>query len=931
MAGGQRAVEEPTVADLLQAGAGQTAEFEATGGAVLALPVPQVMGQYDAALAVTRAPATRRGIERRLAGLDLQRSEQALSELTPGQSVFDGPILRYRALLANDMEKSAAGADSDQLFYQLARAYDMAGQTEQTLAALDRLVSEYPGSPYYAESQFRRGEILFSQQRYAAAQSAYAQVVASGKGSAFYRNAIYLYGWSQFKQAAYVRSLDAFGEIMAAMVPGDGELDSLSRADREMVLDTLRVMSLVFSYEGGAETIDLLFSKPDESRYLPLFYSSLADLYLTQQHFSEAAQVYAHFIARNPAAPQAPDFTVRMIDAYAQGGFADSTVAAKRQFVQGYGVTSGYWRQSDGAMRGHLRPQLRDYLEQLARYEHARGLAFKAAGQPTRADDSLMRAARAYEQFVETVPNDERVAEMTFLQGEVLFEAGEYESAISAYTWVAYQRRDEARGAEAGYAGSRAYDALLGSFAAGPAEADAALISAVHDDKIANVLRFADAYPDHPQVTAVLLQGASQLLQRRQYDEAAVLATLVTDSGNSSRSLHRTAWLVRGQAAFEQARYREAEFAYAEALSLIPVSAQRDDEVADRLAASIYRQGEAALQAGERRVAIDHFLRVAAVAPGSSFAAQGQYDAAAHLIDSQAWAEAEQVLTLLRARYPTHPVAQDLASQLSEVYLRQSKWPLAAAELSDMAERASEPEQRRQSLYRAAELYRNSGLTEQSITHFRRYVERYPAPFDDSVEARLQLAQLYQQIAQADQRGYWLGQLIAVHDKADARTTPRSLYLAAQAATELAGVHYEVFQNMPLVQPLRASLQAKQQSLNVTLQAYDKVLDYQVAPFFSLASYRIADVYASLGRDLMASQRPTSLDALEMEQYELLLEEQAYPFEEQAIAIHESNARRAAQGVYDTWVRSSFSALADLVPARYDKVEKTVSYSNEIH
>lgn len=71
----------------------------------------------------------------------------------------------------------------------------------------------------------------------------------------------------------------------------------------------------------------------------------------------------------------------------------------------------------------------------------------------------------------------------------------------------------------------------------------------------------------------------------------------------------------------------------------------------------------------------------------------------------------------------------------------------------------------------------------------------------------------------------------------------------------------------------------------------------------------------------MASERPEGLDAEELEQYDLLLEEQAYPFEEKAIDLHEQNASRAAQGFYDEYVRRSYEALAGLKPARYAKQE----------
>ena len=55
----------------------------------------------------------------------------------------------------------------------------------------------------------------------------------------------------------------------------------------------------------------------------------------------------------------------------------------------------------------------------------------------------------------------------------------------------------------------------------------------------------------------------------------------------------------------------------------------------------------------------------------------------------------------------------------------------------------------------------------------------------------------------------------------------------------------------------------------------------------------------------------------------MLLEEQAFPFEEKAIELHEVNAQRAADGIYDEWVKNSFTALRELRPVRYGKTERS--------
>jgi hypothetical protein len=72
------------------------------------------------------------------------------------------------------------------------------------------------------------------------------------------------------------------------------------------------------------------------------------------------------------------------------------------------------------------------------------------------------------------------------------------------------------------------------------------------------------------------------------------------------------------------------------------------------------------------------------------------------------------------------------------------------------------------------------------------------------------------------------------------------------------------------------------------------------------------------------------LSELEQEQYGLLLEEQADPFIEKAIAVHEGNTCRARENIFDEWVGNSYAALAQLQPARYRRPEAVATASDEI-
>jgi hypothetical protein len=80
----------------------------------------------------------------------------------------------------------------------------------------------------------------------------------------------------------------------------------------------------------------------------------------------------------------------------------------------------------------------------------------------------------------------------------------------------------------------------------------------------------------------------------------------------------------------------------------------------------------------------------------------------------------------------------------------------------------------------------------------------------------------------------------------------------------------------------------------------------------------------------MDSERPDGLSAAEKVDYELVIEEEAWPFEERAIDVHESNFELLAAGIYNPWVQKSLDELAVMMPGRYAKTESSEGFLGSI-
>jgi len=201
------------------------------------------------------------------------------------------------------------------------------------------------------------------------------------------------------------------------------------------------------------------------------------------------------------------------------------------------------------------------------------------------------------------------------------------------------------------------------------------------------------------------------------------------------------------------------------------------------------------------------------------------------------------------------------------------------------------------------------------------FVKHFPQPLNPAMEARNKLSLIGAKAGDTQARDYWLRDIVAADRTAGAARTDRSRALAAKATLTLAIPMREEFKRIKLVAPLKKSLAEKRKAMEAALKAYEQALDYQVADVTTAATFESAELYRQLGKDLMSSERPKNLSKDELEQYDVLLEEQAFPFEEKAIKLHEVNAARTKDGTYDEWVQKSFAALAQLNPGRYGKVE----------
>lgn len=858
-------------------------------------------------------PEVRAEALRRYADLQTQLLEQEVMGNESDDSQRKA-IELYERLLT---EKPASDPDNARLLYQLSRAYQNVGDNEKAAETLQQLTERYPDSEFAADGHFRRAEQLYRLEDYAEAELEYRTVTVNQKATPFFEPAQYKLAWSLYKQAKYEDTLDLSLAILdRELPPGElsdpaAALDATARGKREIAQDALRLTSLALSNLGDAAEINRALAARPQPRFYPLIYTALGAELLDKKRYTDAAKAYAAFGERYTRHPLAPLFQNRVIGAYRDGGFADLVMVEKERYATRFDPAAPYW--SGREPPADVRNELRQHLDDLGRFHQARAQSLRES-DPKAAQKDFTVAAHWYERRLELFPADAGAAELNVLLADALLESGQTLEAARQYEKAAFgTAANTERGADAAYAAVLAYQKNA-------AAADASERTPALKQAVAAGLKFADSYPKHPQAAAVLTRSAEDLYALKDYDAAISTGARVVRSP-SNAAMKRSAWTVVADAQFTRNRYPEAEAAYAEALSLTPNGDPQYSTSLEQLAAAIYKQGEAAREAKRPRDAAAAFLRVGQRAPTAKIRSTAEYDAAASLIVMEDWANAGKVLEGFRIRYPDHPLTPDVDKKLAAVYQKTNRPDLAATALGRISNRGSETaDTRREAAWLAAKYYDDTGNPQAAVA-YENYLSQYPRPVERAIEVRSRLAELDAARGRDERHLERLRDIVAADATAGSERTARTRFLSAQAQLTLAQRDAEQTRKMALRLPLDKSIPKKQASMEQSIAALTRVSSSGFAEVSTAATYELGSLYRNFAQSLMSSDRPRKLSALELEQYNILLEEQAYPFEEKAIEWHEANLKLAAKGNYDAWIGRSARELGEISPGRYGRRE----------
>lgn len=846
----------------------------------------------------------------RLAELELEVSNELLEsdESEDQLTQYDSAINNTINLLETTLKDYPKAENNDKVLYQLAQAYDRTNQYEKSIEALKKLADKYQQSPHYPEAQFRIGESYFARGEYISAEDAYTEVIFSLENDTFYEKALFKRGWTRYKQELYLEAADDF-----YLAIDRHNFTDITDSEQSLLNEYMRAMSLSFSYQNNDGSIHQYFSNKPNYAFLYETYSSVSDIYIKQERYTDAAKVLEEFIKYNPTSQSTPLAKIDMIKIWQKGGFTNQLHQAIDDFYKGYNPTTSYWasQKKNNENSEQVNAALRTYIVQISSYFHA---DFNKKNK--KAD--FNQAKKWYERYLNHYQAYANKDKIYSLYAELLHTNKQAEDAIQYFELAAFDG-DLILDKKSAYAAIAVLNEAI------QANTSAKQQQIWVQKYIHYAQQYIELYPQDEQSEPIAMRGAELAFNGKNYEATINIANKLTHTASdASRNYTNN---LKARAYLELQQYADAESVYLELLEAKNINKKERNTLSNSLALSIYRQAENAQKENQPDLALNHFTRIADVSPNSDLAADGLYDAIAMTMQSERWTDSISLINRFNTLYPNNKRKADVTQKLSVAYLNSGDQGRAAKEFQRISQFSDNIEVKRAALWKAAELYDNKNNLTDAVIAYRDYAHTYKTPYPANMEAMYRLTELYKKMGDTQKQEFWQTRISSIDEKTTQRNkTDRTNFIASKTILELAQSKQNQFNKVQLKEPLAVNLGKKKTAMQAAVKLFGQASTYGIAEITTEATHSIGQIYLDFSKSLLTSEKPKNLGEEELIQYTILLEDQAFPFEEKAIEFYEANLTRTKDGTTNIWLDASFVQLKELFPVRYQRKGKISVY-----
>ncbi len=782
-----------------------------------------------------------------------------------------------------------------EVLYNLAYAYGEEGDLDRSVELFGEIALHFPGARFSAESYLRLGEHHFELNEFDRAEQYYKKVLELGPHP-LYEKALFKLGWCAYAKQDTELAQKHFGTLLDLYSPQS------QKKPGDLYRESVEILAKILSEQGAARALDSFLRQRGYPGYGMDLALQLGDYLRETSRFQDAIETYQWILAAHPNDPRAPVAEKSLIESLRLDNRPAEAEAREATLADRYGRGTAWDRANpDPDLRAQVDTLIRDILSNQIVAHHRKARDRK---DPAEYD----KAVQLYENYLRYFPDDQAAYENRFRLAECLFESGRIDRAAAEYDKVAREERFLEYRHRASLRRIQCLEILRSR---NQIDLDA-LLAAYRD--------YLEQNPGDEQARTFLFKQGEILFNASRYLEAAAVFERILQAEPAGPGTVR-AWTLIVESYFAAGRYPEVA-AWTERILTrnLPLGSGERRRVEQLRALARFEVARQHEQQEDWAEAAEQYRVLAQESPDSPIAPDALFNAALCYEKAGNRSGAADCLERIVSLYPESKHAGNALLLPLPYYEEIGRWDRILDHLERLYQRDPRNDTARENLYKLGRKLRSKGQAEQAREVFALYAKRYPQDSARALEIAYTLAEMDDERGAASEALAGYRRFLETHERlirADP-SLPVDAAALSKAQYRVLDPLFQEYLAVRLVEPLQANLARKQKLLDRLVDGYVKTARFGSGEFSTASAFRIGEIYEEFGRSLLESPLPKDLTPEEVPIYRQLLEQQAAPYREKALAAYRVTLEKAREkGILDRWVLASYDRLSSVNPEAY--------------
>ena len=634
---------------------------------------------------------------------------------------------------------------ADEATFYLATALQDTGKREKGIEYYKTLVRSYPDSGFVPDAFVQIGEFYFDENNAYRALQAYRKA-AKFRDSDKFGFALYKLAWCYYNVAEYGKAIDTMKRVVA--LEGSQEQNQQRRSGIQLSEEALKDLVRFFADAGDMDGAIQYFTQLGKTDLIRSMLKRLAGTYLEQGKFEQTIQTYRRLIARDPNAPDTPDYQNEIIKAYLKMGKKQEAVEEIEKLRRTYGAGSNWARQNaaDADAIRTANEGIERNLRTVAQNFHEEARKLRAGRS---ASEAYNLAKHAYTVYIQDFPDNRYTYDMRYQFGELLYKIKEYDAAYEQYMTVVSIDKNGQHSKFCAESSIHAADEMIKRV--GKTQVPSGSTEAVDlnewENKLLTALdQYATIFPDDRKTKDSIYRSAYLLYEHNQFKEASDRFRTVIRMDPGSNEAEKAAHLILDSLGLVEdwTTLREVAKDFLSQENLGRASFKR--EMAEVYENSTFKLVQVNHEEKEDwKGAAEGFWAFYGEFPESKNADKAINNAAVYFYKIGERARAIEARRVIVENFEESDFFKDQLALLAYDLEMQANFEESAELYERLYNEDSEHEKAASAIYTAAKFREAMGDWEQAIKNYRDYIRSYPDATEPSAKLLpLDIARIYE-------------------------------------------------------------------------------------------------------------------------------------------------------------------------------------------